>query len=524
MGLCASNIKKNDGVELRMMTRKLEKFVDQLTAINTIKPLEVKNKRAFYEIKMEEFTQKLHRDLEPTRLWGYNRQFPGPMFDVNKGEPIDVKWMNNLPGKHLLPLDESIIHHEPEVRTVTHLHGSETRSDSDGYPEAWFTKDFKQVGPFFKREIYHYPNRQRAATLWYHDHAMGITRLNVYAGLVGMYIIRDQEERRLKLPTGDYEIPLIIADRSFNEDGSLFYPSQPNKPSRNLPNPSIVPFFLGDTILVNGKVWPYMEVEPKKYRFRVLNASNTRGYQLYLDSGQTFYQIGSDGGLLPRTVKLDKLVMEPAERADLIIDFSKYEGKSIILKNDLGSNPDPNDETFDVMQFRVTKPLSEDDTSKIPHRLSTLSPLKSGMVSGYRNLKLIGSTDQLGRPMPLLNNKKWEDPVTEKPRLGTTEIWSFINTMPFTHPIHIHLIQFQILDRRPFDLDVYNKTGQIRYTGPARPPEPNERGLKDTVAAPAGEVTRVIVRFGPYSGQYVWHCHILEHEDHDMMRPFIVRE
>lgn len=524
MGLCASNIKKNDGVELRMMTRKLEKFVDQLPAINTIKPLEVKNKRAFYEIKMEEFTQKLHRDLEPTRLWGYNRQFPGPMFDVNKGEPIDVKWMNNLPGKHLLPLDESIIHHDPEVRTVTHLHGSETRSDSDGYPEAWFTKDFKQVGPFFKREIYHYPNRQRAATLWYHDHAMGITRLNVYAGLVGMYIIRDQEERRLKLPTGDYEIPLIITDRSFNEDGSLFYPSQPNNPSRNLPNPSIVPFFLGDTILVNGKVWPYMEVEPKKYRFRVLNASNTRGYQLYLDSGQSFYQIGTDGGLLPRTVKLDKLVMEPAERADLIIDFSKYEGKSIILKNDLGSNPDPNDETFDVMQFRVTKTLTKEDTSKIPKRLSTIPSLKTGMVAGYRNLKLIESNDPLGRPMPLLNNKKWEDPVTEKPRLGTTEIWSFINTMPFTHPIHIHLIQFQILDRRPFDLDFYNKTGQIRYTGPARPPEPNERGLKDTVAAPAGEVTRVIVRFGPYSGQYVWHCHILEHEDHDMMRPFIVRE
>lgn len=504
------------------MTRKLEKFVDQLPMQQAIEPI----KKGYYEVRMEEFFHRVHRDLGPTLLWGYNRQFPGPLFDVEQGEPIEVKWMNNLPRRHLLPLDTSIFHDEdtPEVVTVTHLHGSETKPDSDGYPEAWFTRDFEKVGPFFEREVYEYPNHQRGATLWYHDHGMGMTRLNVYAGLVGMYIIRDRQERRLNIPKGEYEIPLIIADRSFNDDGSLFYPRQPANPERDLPNPSIVPFFLGDTILVNGKVWPYLEVEPRKYRFRILNASNTRGYQLYLDSGQSFYQIGTDGGLMPRTVKVEKILLEPAERVDVIIDFSRLKGENVILKNDLGPDADLEDETFDIMQFRVAMSVSEKDTSIIPNRLSEFRHLRSNRVAAHRHLKLIGSTDELGRPFLLLNNKKWSDPVTEKPRLGTTEIWSFINTMGFTHPMHIHLIQFQILDRRPFDLDHYNETGEMHFTGPARPPEIYERGYKDTVAATPGEVTRVIARFGPYTGRYVWHCHILEHEDYDMMRPFIVTD
>ncbi len=191
-----------------------------------------------------------------------------------------MKWINNLPKRHFLPVDQSFLDVElPEVRTVTHLHGGETPSPSDGYPEAWFTKGYEEVGPFFEREVYEYLNNQRATMLWYHDHAMGITRLNNYAGLPGAYIIRDKHEKSLNLPSGKYEIPLIIQDRSFNHDGSLSYPNQPNDASNVLPNPSVIPAFFGDTILVNGKVWPYMEVEPRKYRFRILNASNTRGYQ-----------------------------------------------------------------------------------------------------------------------------------------------------------------------------------------------------------------------------------------------------
>lgn len=479
---------------------------------------------SYLEIRMEEFRQKLHRDLRPTTLWGYNRQFPGPTIDTDQGNQIHIKWINNLPDKHLLPVDKSIHHlaHQPEVRTVTHLHGSVTTPESDGYPEAWFTKDFKEVGSAFQQQVYHYPNKQRATTLWYHDHAMGITRLNVYAGLAGMYIIRGTQEREMNIPNGPYEIPLIIMDRTINEDGSLYYPAQPNNPTTNTPNPSILPAFIGDKILVNGKIWPYFEVEPRKYRFRILNASNTRGYQLYLSSGAPLYQIGSDGGFLPNTVKANTINIEPAERVDVIVDFSKYKENSIILKNDLGPNADPDDETNEIMQFRVQLPLKQRDHTIIPTYLSTIPSLKQNKIKAIRNLKLIGLNDDYKRPLLLLDNKKWGDPITETPKLDSTEIWSIINVTGFSHPIHIHLVQFQLLDRRAFDLAQYNKDGRIIYTGSPAPPQPNEKGWKDTISAPSAQITRVISKFAPYTGKYVWHCHILEHEDYDMMRPFKV--
>lgn len=504
------------------MSKKLKKFVDRLPIMNKIKPMR-HNKHPYYEVRMEEFSHKFHRDLRPTRVWGYNRQIPGPTFEVNRGEPIQVKWMNNLPSRHFLPVDKSFLDPDlPEVRTVTHLHGGATPSASDGYPEAWYTRGYREVGPFFKRKIHEYPNEQRATMLWYHDHAMGITRLNNYAGLSGAYIIRDDEESELDLPSGDYEIPLIIQDRSFNRDGSLSYPQQPDDASENLPNPSIVPAFQGDTIVVNGKVWPYFEVEPRKYRMRILNGSNTRGYQLKLDSGLPFYQIGSDGGLLEKPVKLNEIAIEPSERVDVIIDFSKHEQEKIIMENDLGPNASEDDETDEVMQFIVSKSLSGEDKSRIPRKLSNISSLKRNKISAIRKLKLVGATDQYDRPLLLLDNKRWNDRITEKPHVGATEIWSFMNTTGFTHPMHIHLIQFQILDRQPFDLERYNQDGQIIYTGPPKRPRANEQGWKDTVAAPSGEITRVIARFAPHTGHYVWHCHILEHEDHDMMRPFKV--
>ncbi|WP_371068537.1 multicopper oxidase family protein [Sediminibacillus sp. JSM 1682029] len=506
------------------MSPTLEKFVDRLPIMKVLQPNHRTKNGPYYEVRMEEFRQKLHRDLPPTRLWGYNRQFPGPTFEVKQDEPIRVRWTNHLPNRHILPIDGSVhnVANEPQVRTVVHLHGSETKPDSDGYPEAWFTNGFKETGPSFSREVYEYPNHQRATTLWYHDHAMGITRLNVYAGLAGMYIIRNEHEKALHLPSGKYEIPLLIQDRSFNQDGSLAYPRQPDDAAANLPNPSIVPAFNGDTILANGKVWPYLEVEPRKYRFRVLNGSNTRSYQLMLDSGQPFYQIGSDGGLLKNTVKIEQIGVEPAERVDVIVDFSKLKGKTVVMKNNLGANADPDDPTGDIMQFRVTKPLSRKDTSKIPRHLSRIPSLKQNNITAIRQLKLVGSTDEYDRPLLLLDNKKWHDPVTEKPELGTTEIWSLVNVTNFTHPIHIHLVQFQVLDRRPFDLERYNQDGKIDYTGTATAPAPNERGWKDTIAAPSAQITRVIAKFAPYTGDYVWHCHILEHEDYDMMRPFTV--
>lgn len=508
----------------------LEKFADELPIIETLKPQKKSDGSTYYEVTMKECFHKLHRDLPPTRLWGYNGLFPGPTIDVNQGESIYVKWMNDLPDKHFLPVDHTIHHsesghQEPDVRTVVHLHGGETPPDSDGYPEAWFTRDFKETGPYFEKEIYHYPNKQRGALLWYHDHAMAATRLNVYAGLAGMYIIRERKEKQLKLPAGEYDVPLMILDRTLNDDGSLSYPSGPDNPSETLPTPSIVPFLCGNTILVNGKAWPYMEVEPRTYRFRILNASNTRTFTLSLNNGGRFIQIGSDGGLLPRSVRTQTISLAPAERYDVLIDFSAFDGEHIILTNGTGCGGDVNPDTdANVMQFRVTKPLKGEDTSRKPKYLSAMPDMTSKRIHNIRTLKLTNTQDKYGRPVLTLNNKRWHDPVTEAPKLGTTEIWSIINPMGGTHPIHLHLVSFQILDRRPFDLERYNKFGDIVYTGPAVPPPPSEKGWKDTVQAHSGEVIRIAATFAPYSGRYVWHCHILEHEDYDMMRPMDVTD
>ncbi|WP_415273377.1 outer spore coat copper-dependent laccase CotA [Bacillus siamensis] len=508
----------------------LEKFADELPIIETLKPQKKSDGSTYYEVTMKECFHKLHRDLPPTRLWGYNGLFPGPTIDVNQGESIYVKWMNDLPDKHFLPVDHTIHHsesghQEPDVRTVVHLHGGETPPDSDGYPEAWFTRDFKETGPYFEKEVYHYPNKQRGALLWYHDHAMTATRLNVYAGLAGMYIIRERKEKQLKLPAGEYDVPLMILDRTLNDDGSLSYPSGPDNPSETLPTPSIVPFLCGNTILVNGKAWPYMEVEPRTYRFRILNASNMRSFTLSLNNGGRFIQIGSDGGLLPRSVRTQTISLAPAERYDVLIDFSAFDGEHIILTNGTGCGGDVDPDTdANVMQFRVTKPLKGEDTSRKPKYLSAMPDMTSKRIHNIRTLKLTNTQDKYGRPVLTLNNKRWHDPVTEAPKLGTTEIWSIINPMGGTHPIHLHLVSFQILDRRPFDLERYNKFGDIVYTGPAVPPPPSEKGWKDTVQAHSGEVIRIAATFAPYSGRYVWHCHILEHEDYDMMRPMDVTD
>ena len=508
----------------------LEKFADELPIIETLKPQKTSNGSTYYEVTMKECFHKLHRDLPPTRLWGYNGLFPGPTIDVNQDENVYIKWMNDLPDKHFLPVDHTIHHsegghQEPDVKTVVHLHGGATPPDSDGYPEAWFTRDYKEKGPYFEKEVYHYPNKQRGALLWYHDHAMAITRLNVYAGLAGMYIIRERKEKQLKLPAGEYDVPLMIMDRTLNDDGSLFYPSGPDNPSETLPNPSIVPFLCGNTILVNGKAWPYMEVEPRTYRFRILNASNTRTFSLSLNNGGRFIQIGSDGGLLPRSVKTQSISLAPAERYDVLIDFSAFDGEHIILTNGTGCGGDVNPDTdANVMQFRVTKPLKGEDTSRKPKYLSAMPDMTSKRIHNIRTLKLTNTQDKYGRPVLTLNNKRWHDPVTEAPRLGSTEIWSIINPTRGTHPIHLHLVSFQVLDRRPFDLERYNKFGDIVYTGPAVPPPPSEKGWKDTVQAHSGEVIRIAATFAPYSGRYVWHCHILEHEDYDMMRPMDVTE
>lgn len=510
----------------------LTKFVDKLPIPKKLRPKHRGCDWSYYEVRMKEFKQKLHRDLDETTLWGYEGCYPGPTIEVRKCEKVLVKWINELPDKHMLPVDKTLHGagpNEPEVRTVVHLHGANVEPESDGFPEAWFTKGFKERGLKFVSKIYEYNNNQPATALWYHDHAMGITRLNVYAGLAGLYIIRDKCEDRLNLPSGEYEVPLIIQDKLFKDNGELLYPAQPNNPPPRLPNPSVLPGFAGDTILVNGMIWPYHEVEPRKYRFRVLNASNSRFYTIKLSQeGGTslppWYQIGSDGGLFDIPVPLTTLILAPSERADLIIDFSKFTDKNIQMVNDAVSSEDP---AHSIMEFRVSNSLKEKDNSDLPSHLCPIKRISEFHACKVRDLSFGASRDpNYPRPLFLLDNKMFTDPVTEMPKLGSVEIWRFINPGLFPHPIHVHLVQFQILDRQPFDVDRYNATQgkELVFTGGRVLPDLNERGWKDTVRAIPGHVTRIIAWFGDYSGEYVWHCHILEHEDHEMMRPLLVIE
>lgn len=508
---------------------KLPKFIDPLPIPPVLKAKWKNGRSTYYEVSMIENRQSLHSELPPTTIWGFEGIYPGPTIEVNSGEKVYVKWKNKLPYKHFLPIDHTVHGAEedkPDVRTVVHLHGGRTEPGSDGYPDAWFTKNFAIKGSFFQKEIYEYTNGQSARCLWYHDHAIGITRLNIYSGLAGFYLIRDQRERMLNLPGDPYEIPLMIQDRSFHEDGSLAYPDQPETPITGI-SPSIIPSFFGDTILVNGKVWPHLDVEPRKYRFRILNAANARFFHLSMDSGQFFYLIGTDSGFLEKPVQVTDLLLAPAERVDVIVDFSNQTGQTIVLKNDApthfpGGDPVNEETTGIVMQFRVVKPLAGIDTSVIPAYLEPIYWIPERAAVHERFLELSEEKDRLGRSFFLLAKKTWDEPITENPQVRTTEIWSFVNTNHDNHPIHIHLVQFQILDRRPFDVKLFKKTGQIRYTGNPVASELQERGWKDTVRCPPEQVTRVIVPFYPYSGQYVWHCHMLEHEDYEMMRPYVV--
>ena len=487
-------------------TRLLARFVDPLTIPTVARPdgyrLDPAGRRIpYHRIEMRQFESRLHRDLKPTVQWGYAACVPGPTLEVRSGEGVLVEWVNKLPGKHFLPIDNRLHGAEanqPEVRTVVHLHGGKTPPESDGYPDDWYVPG--------KSVVFHYPANQEAAMLWYHDHAMGINRLNIFAGLLGVFLVRDDIEQALNLPAGKYEIPLVIYDRTFDENGQLDYPVS------GIANAPWVPEFRGNTVLVNGKIFPYLEVEPRKYRFRILNGANTSAFTLSLSTGQPLFQIGTDLGLLPAPVELKSLNLFPAERADVVVDFSAYAGKEVVLRQGL----------VDLIQFRVAT-TGAADRSSMPAKLRAVPRLVESQAARTRTLTLKDYYDYAGvSTMMLLNGTRWSMPITEKPVINTVEIWSLVNLTTDVHPIHLHLVRFQILDRRPFDKFIYNKDGQIRYTGPAVPPHPNEAGWKDTVRAETAMVTRIIARFEGYTGRYVWHCHILEHEDNEMMRPYEV--
>lgn len=556
------------------------KFVNQLPFPAVLQPSSPEGN--YYEVYIKQTSQDLgivdqNGRSFTTKVWGYgsetNVTYPGPTIEARSNKGIKVKWINKLPKEHLFPIDKNIHWAGTDmggvlpdwdkgeefngIPTVTHLHGGHTDADSDGHPEAWYTPGQKYKGSnFYENDgLYSYDNSQEAATLWYHDHTIGITRLNVYAGLAGFYLLRDDHEDQLNLPKDQhvdlndenspiehFEIPLAIQDRSFTLDGQLYYPSETfegTNPENGEPitlENSILPEMFGEFILVNGKAWPYLDVQPRKYRLRLLNGSDSRFYELRIP-GVTFNQIGSDGGLLDAPVKRPVIVIGPGERIDVVVDFSAPElwGQSLIMKNNarspypFGDTPNPQS-SGQIMAFNVVTPLTNPDMSEIPASLRTTPAIVEGSPSKTRELVLFENMDEYGRLLPSLGTAEdgalsFIDELTENPDLDATEVWEIYNTTPDAHPIHLHLVHFQVLNTQKFNVKKSyfgeNGNSSVQLLGKASPPLPENAGRKDTFIVLPGEVARVKAFFDK-EGEYVWHCHILSHEDHDMMRPFYV--
>ena len=624
-------------------------------------------------------------DAPGTVAEGGSFSYPAFTVEAESYERVRVKWINDLVDAdgnflpHLLPIDQTLHWANPgqdcrpglyevgdgpvetdcrgqsaepytgPVPMVTHVHGAHVGPESDGYPEAWWLPKANNIPPGFATSgsqfgdittansgphlgmrpndgtkgyaLFEYPNSQPAATLWYHDHAMGMTRNNVYAMSAGFWILRDDVERRLKLPGAEryrkrghhdgrvYELPLAIQDRSFNPDGSLFYPESrarfdgftgPYMPEASdgvlisdvppIWNPEA--FF--ETMVVNGRTWPFHEVEPRRYRLRLLNGSNSRFLNLSLIAydaaglplGQVpFYQIGAEGGLLPHVVEIttgfktvlpgdgtipgiktpaphpdEGLLMGLAERADVIVDFSRLPAGTTHVRM-LNTGPDtpfggfpidpaevadPNS-TGQVMEFRVSLLRRGKDRSTPVEqlRLPAITPLVPDAPVRYLSLNEAESVlvDEDGNPLPggtpvspvaaLLGTYDpatmtatpllFTDPIAVNPELGATEEWELYNRTEDAHPIHLHLVQFQVLERRNIDGSPIDRDGNGVPDCTAPCVEPNETGFKDTVVAYPGEVTKVIALFD-IAGLFLWHCHIIEHEDNEMMLPVCVGE
>ena len=488
----------------------LEPFVDALPIPPLAAPISGSiGGVAEYNIAIQQVTQQLHRDLPPTTVWGYGGMYPGPTIVASVDQPVTVNWLNDLREngvlrtEHYLPVDMCI--HGPDVegptpRVVTHLHGGHVTPANDGYPTNTILPGQQQTTI--------YPNHQVAGTLWYHDHALGITRLNVMMGLAGFYLLFDPAEASLNLPSGEYEIGLAIQDRSFHNDGSLKYPAM------------WMDHFYGDVVLVNGKVWPYLNVKQGKYRFRMLEGSNTRSYVLTLSNGAPFTVIGTEGGLLEAPVVKTSLTMTPGERFDVIIDFAAYPaGTEIILQNSAPQgwpgNTGPTD-IPNVMKFIVVGEPGH--TDPIPLSLVAVPPIPEEEAIQHRDLVLSKMSDPCSGSVWMINGKHFHDPIDEFPLLGSTEVWRFVNNSGVVHPMHLHLTMFQILDRQNFVM----MGDSVVTVGDPILPEPWEQGWKDTAPVYPDQVLRVICRFEDYTGKYPYHCHVLEHEENDMMRQFEV--
>jgi FtsP/CotA-like multicopper oxidase with cupredoxin domain len=572
--------------------------------------------------------------LLSTPVFGYGLAnlgytWPGRTFEVQSGVPIEVKWENKLLDPvteaflpHLLPVDTSL--HwaysltgytqytiaNAGVPVVSHLHGGHTDFQFDGNPEFFFSPGWGVRGPQWVEKKYIYQNDQGAGNLWYHDHALGITRLNVYAGLAGFYFVRDGDDTGLPdnplgLPAWPYEKAYAIQDRMFRSTGELFYPAFPGDPFYDdfitgegaiLPpdifpggGPTALAEFFGDHMVVNGMIWPKEDVEPRNYRLHLLNGTDSRFMVIRfrpVPAGETdlsnagdpipFWVIGSDQGLASAATQTDILLSEPGSRYDIVFDFKDLQGKRIIMENiggdapfggDYGDDLDPGD----LFPDRQTDRIMAFDVADVPNVTDSFNPDNIGSYGGNtasvtrtRKVALFEGTDEYGRLQPLLGTAEpatdydgnpinwpntpeyvnaglvgqmegsiaWHSPTTENPALGTTEIWEIYNATGDAHPVHLHLVNFEILDRQAFTSDVvyqpvvqHNGTLgngfrleniELEDTVP-QPPGYVENAPKDMVTALPDQVTRIKATFDK-PGRYVWHCHILSHEDHEMMR------
>jgi len=499
-----------------------------------------------YAFTQTEIARQLHPQLPPTPLWAYDDGSGlagqagsfGVAIVARTGTPLQIDFTNRLPRRYpsWIPVDTRLTPLGDAVRVMTHLHGGFVAAASDGNP-AVTPNGFG----FGETQRVVYPNespQQPATLLWFHDHGMGTTRLNVFAGLAAAYLIRDEydtggPDNANGLPSGAYEIPLVIQDRQFEPDGTFLYPRSP------IAGVTWIGEYFGDVMLVNGKVWPYLDLEPRLYRFRILNGCNARILNLDM-GGARIWQIGAEGGMWTRPVAVKRIVLAPAERADLLVDFSQLAGMTSQLKNlplpPGVSNPGP--QLTQVMQFRVAD--ATPFVSVVPTQLVGGRDADLPAPSRKRFITLNEVDVDTEDWILTLSGQPFTDPSTETPSAGTIEDWYYINLTGDTHPMHPHLVTHQVVGRVPFDVDAYiDAAGEGPYgvrggvdptlfaTGPMLPADPTERGYKDTVKANPGTFTIIRAKFELPSGvqapqRYVHHCHIVEHEDNDMMRPFDV--
>ncbi|WP_305093639.1 multicopper oxidase family protein [Prescottella sp. R16] len=541
----------------------LEPFVDDLPRLPQLTGTGI-------ELRAGSTIHRFHRDLAPSPALSYGGvDYLGPTVEAHRDDPLTVTYRNDITVHPLAADFDTTLHGVTDqdrttVPTSMHLHGAVTPPEHDGHPM------------FLQRpgqgHVHHYPNGHEAAGLWYHDHAMGITRLNVYAGLAGAFLLRDRHDTGTTanawgLPSGEFEIPLVMQEKLFTADGHQSYRVSPL-----LPPGRWDPATPGDVGVVNGKVWPILDVARGMYRLRLLNAASFSIWNLFFGNRMRFWIIGTDSGLLPAPVPSTAIRLAPGERADILVDFGGLDpGTTVDLCNDeppplgvaqRGVRPMPL-----FCRFRVAtgqgRPATVPETLRGgPGQPDALGPVP--VPQTQRTVTVLQLPDPAtGGVLMSLNNLQFGDPDIETPRQGTVEQWNIVNVSPEPHPIHLHLVSFRVLGRQDIDVDRYVRDHpqppvgtkwappvDDYVTSPLHPPQPWETGPKDTVVADVGTVTRVVAEFptadrlgfdpdatfgtapapeghdghpmpaaGPLQG-YVWHCHMLDHEDHDMMLGF----